>query len=249
MNTQPENVSELSQEKVNQEYAEKFVPGVHRIGRITTVVAFIAAFLPVFYLVFVRGFVAPAAVYMDVIIAATAYNIGAWIINPCAHFTVLGAASTYMSYLAGNVANMRIPVAMSVQNSLDTDINTPRGQVITIVGVATTVVINVLIIFVLVMFGNAILSILPEAVITSFKFIMAALFGSMLTMKFMSDPHHSLMYAVPAVAVFIVSRFVPFVKSYGTAFSILIPILCAYAIFRMTEGKGVADTDTPVDID
>ncbi len=235
-------------EEVMEMYANQFMPTVHKIGRLTTLLAFVVAFIPVGYLIFVRGFRAPLSVYIDVMIAATAYNIGAWIINPCAHFTVLGAASTYMSYLAGNVANMRIPVAMSVQNSLDTDINTPKGQIITIIGVATTVIINICIIFLIVMFGNAILNILPEAVMDSFSFIMASLFGSMLTMKFMSDPKHSAQYVIPALAVFAVSRFVSFVSTYGTGFSILVPVLFAYFLYKKDSGKSAGDSSEAVDL-
>ncbi|MBQ6450884.1 MAG: hypothetical protein IJJ29_03070 [Solobacterium sp.] len=240
----------IDEAEVVREYAEEYMPKVHRIGRLTTVLSFVLAFVPVFYLLVIRGYMASMSVYVDVIIAVVAYNIGAWIINPPAHFTVLGAASTYMSYLAGNVANMRIPVAMSVQYSTKSDINTPKGQIITTIGVATTVVVNLIIVFICVIAGSAILNILPQAVITSFKYITATLFGSMLMMKIVSDPKHSFQYMVPAVIVFIISRFVPFVKTYGTGFSILIPIIFAYLLFRTTEGKKAApDDQTPVDID
>ena len=75
-----------SQEVVRM-YADEYVPAVHRIGRFTTALAFIVSFLPVIYLILIRGFAAPVSVYVDVMIAVVAYNIGAWIINPCAHFT------------------------------------------------------------------------------------------------------------------------------------------------------------------
>lgn len=144
-----------SQEVVRM-YADEYVPAVHRIGSLQRH-WLIVSFLPVIYLILIRGFAAPVSVYVDVMIAVVAYNIGAWIINPCAHFTVLGAASTYMSYLAGNVANMRIPVAMSVQYSTDSDINTPKGQLITTIGVAATVVVNLIIVFLCVIAGGVIL--------------------------------------------------------------------------------------------
>lgn len=244
------NENEVQAQDVVQMYADEYVPAVHRIGRITTLLAFLVSFLPVIYLIIIKGFAAPVSVYVDVIVAVVAYNIGAWIINPCAHFTVLGAASTYMSYLAGNVANMRIPVAMSVQYSTNADINTPKGQLITTIGVAATVVVNLLIVFVCVMAGGVILELLPDVVIQSFKYITATLFGSMLMMKIMSDKIHSIQYMIPAVAVFAVSRFIPVVKQYGTGFSILIPVIFAYVLFSTKEGKKDApDSQTPVDLE
>ena len=44
-----------SQEVVRM-YADEYVPAVHRIGRFTTALAFIVSFLPVIYLILIRGF-------------------------------------------------------------------------------------------------------------------------------------------------------------------------------------------------
>ncbi|MFR3751282.1 MAG: hypothetical protein ACLTW9_01085 [Enterocloster sp.] len=40
-----------------------------------------------------------------------------------------------MSYLAGNVGNTRVPVAVAVQSATDSDNSSPRGQMATVVGV------------------------------------------------------------------------------------------------------------------
>ena len=95
-----------------------------------------------------------------------------------------------------------------------------------------------------------ILELLPDVVIQSFKYITATLFGSMLMMKVMSDRVHSIQYMIPAAVVFAISRFVPFVKQYGTGFSILIPVLFAYVLFCTKEGKKDApDNQTPVELE
>ena len=53
---------------------------------------------------------------------------------------------------------------------------------------------------------------------------------------------------IPAVIVFAVSRFVPFVKTYGTGFSILIPVIFAYIIFKKSDENERPDNQEPVDI-
>ena len=69
-------------------------------------------------------------------------------------------------------------------------------------------------------------------------------------MKVMSDRAHSIQYMIPAAVVFAISRFVPFVKQYGTGFSILIPVLFAYVLFCTKEGKKDApDNQTPVELE
>ena len=110
--------------------------------------------------------------------------------------------------------------------------------------------VNLIIVFLCVIAGGVILELLPDVVIQSFKYITATLFGSMLMMKVMSDRAHSIQYMIPAAVVFAISRFVPFVKQYGTGFSILIPVLFAYVLFCTKEGKKDApDNQTPVELE
>lgn len=130
------------------------MPAVHRIGRFTMAVAFILAFLPVAYFVFIKGYSLPLASYINTIVVITSIGIGMWLTEPVTYWPVLGSAGTYLAYLSGNVGGMRFPVAMNVQASLKADINTPRGQVITIVGIVGSIVSNLIILFLIVIFGS-----------------------------------------------------------------------------------------------
>lgn len=87
-----------------------------------------------------------------------------------------------MGYLSGNVYSMRVPVAVATQKRANADITTPKGQVVTIVGVGTSVIINLIFLAIVVFGGTKVLNILPAVVISSFAFAIPALMGAMMPM-------------------------------------------------------------------
>ena len=111
----------MTKEQLQEDYSNVYVKKVHLIGRATMAIAFILMFAPVLYMHFVAGFTAPADAYMACAAAACAAGVGGWIAEPISYFPILGAAGTYMSYLAGNVGNTRVPVAVAVQSATDSD--------------------------------------------------------------------------------------------------------------------------------
>ena len=228
-----------------QDYQNDFMPRVHRIGRITMAIAFVLAFLPVIYFYFVVGYQLPGSAYFNTIVAIASIGIGLWLTEPLAYWPVLGSAGTYMSYLSGNVSGMRFPVALSVQSAMKADINTPRGQVITIVGIVASIFTNLVILLVIVLGGGWLLSVLPAPVMASFAFVMPCLLGCMLVMRFASGKEgfvktfaSCLPYLVTAVGCkLIISNFLHQLITYGTAISVGLTILVAYILYRRRVAK------------
>ena len=119
-----------------EDYAKNFVPQVHRVGRISMLFEICLCLAPVFYIVFIRGQAMPLSSYIGVFLSLAPMLLFMWLSEPMTYFPTLGASGTYMSYFAGNVSTVRFPVAVTVQQELKADINTPRGQMATIVGIA-----------------------------------------------------------------------------------------------------------------
>lgn len=223
-----------------KDYQANFMPRIHRIGRTTMAIAFVLAFLPVIYFYFVKGYQFPASSYFNVIVAITSIGLGLWLTEPLAFWPVLGSAGTYMAYLSGNVSGMRFPVALSVQSSMKADINTPRGQVLTIVGIVASVFMNLIILLVIVLAGGWLIKVLPTPVKAAFAFVMPCLLGCMLTMRFASGKEgfaktfaSSLPYLVTAIGCkLIITYWLPQLRTYGTAISVGATVLVAYILYR-----------------
>lgn len=225
-------------EAAQKDYIESFTPSVHRIGRGTMICAFILAFLPVVFFV-LRGYGMPVSSYINVVVAVSSIGIGMWLTEPLAYWPVLGSAGTYMGYLSGNVGAMRFPVALSVQSAMEADINTPRGQVATIVGIAASIVSNLVILIIVVLTGSWLLSILPDPVIEAFAYVMPTLMGSMLLMRF--DGKDGIVKGFLAglpflltafICKFLISTVLAFLATYGMAVTVAVCILVGYIMYK-----------------
>lgn len=229
----------------DKDYAENFMPAVHRIGRFTMAVAFILAFLPVIYFVFIKGYSLPLASYINTIVVISSIGIGMWLTEPVTYWPVLGSAGTYLAYLSGNVGGMRFPVAMNVQASLKADINTPKGQVITIVGIVGSIVSNLIILFLIVIFGAWLINVLPASVKGAFSFVTCSLFGSMILMRFSSHKDgiaKGFLSSAPYLGTAIIckvliSKVFTGLVMYGTAISVGVTVLVAYIMFKAKQKK------------
>lgn len=216
-------------------YKEYYLPNVHKIGRATMAIAFVLAFLPVLFFVFVKGYAAPASAYVSVAVAISSMAIGLWLTEPLAYWPALGSAGTYIGYLSGNVGSMRFPVALNLQSTFKTDINTARGQIITVVGIVASVVVNLIILFIAVLGGEWLLGILPAVVIASFGFVMHGLMGSMMLMRYstMKAFTSALPYLVLAVSFkLLIKNVLHNLATWGMAITVASCVALSYIVYK-----------------
>lgn len=240
MSTNTENIVVTATEssETRKIYADEFIPKVHRIGRWTMAASFVLAFLPGLYFVVVKGYTAPLSSYVSVFVTIASIAIGTWLTEPLAYWPVLGSAGTYIGYLSGNVSAMRFPVARNLQSILKADINTMRGQIITIAGIVASVVVNLVLLLVFIIGGEWLLGVLPAVVLASFAFVMTGLMGSLTAMCFTEGSNFAeiIKANVPYFALAIVIRMivakVPTLEAWGLAVSVGVCILLAYGIYK-----------------
>ena len=236
---------------VVQDFNTAYSNKVHVIGRSTMAIAFVLSFLPILFLYFVMGFRMPLSTYIAAAASIASMFVGMWIAEPFTWFPVIGAASLYMSYFAGNTKNIRVPVARSVQNIYNVEITTPRGQILTTIAVAVSVYVNLLLLLVVVLVGNNILiPLLPAVVLDAFNYVIPSLIGALLSFRVSKyGVLKTLRWILPGVLIFIIIQagLAPFLSRFGTTSSIAVTVLIAYAVYRYNgyredkaeaEGKG-----------
>ena len=227
-----------------QDYAQNFMPGVHKIGRFTMIVAFVLSYLPIAYFYFVKGYKAPGTMYISGLTAIAAIGFGMWISEPETYWPILGSAGTYIAYLSGNVGGMRFPVSMAVQKNVDADINTPRGQVATITGIVASVFANLVLLLITVLVGAWIIKMLPANVVHAFSYCLVAMMGSMLLMRFTmggKSVKENLMSNLPYMAwgifAYFLSKMVPALANWKTLIAVGGALIIAYFIFLNDKKK------------
>ena len=169
---------------VEQDYQKHFIPSVHKIGFFTQLVAIILTLLPVAYFMFVKGYMFSSfAPYLAFIAVCYPMSMGMYISEPLSYWPMIGSAGIYMSYLSGNASTMRMPVAVSVQNALDAPVDTPKGQIVTIISIAISIVANILVMLLIVICGDWLLNLMPPVVQAAFGFVSICVFGILLAMR------------------------------------------------------------------
>ncbi|MBU5434222.1 hypothetical protein [Pseudoflavonifractor sp. MSJ-37] len=222
---------------VEQEFNTSYTDKVHVIGRITMAIAFLLSFLPVLYLHFVKGYQAPLSAYITVATTIAAMRVGMWISEPFTWYPVLGSASLYMGYFSGNVKNLRVPVAQNLQSKYNVEVNSPKGQVITTIGVGISVFVNIVILLIVVAVGTVIIPMLPPVVLSAFNYVIPTLIGSLLAIHFQKRGFVGVLrWVIPSIIVFFLMKSGIVPPKYATSISIAATVLAGYIVF-VAQGK------------
>ena len=128
--------------ETQQIYEKEYIPYSIKWGRLTSLIGVAASFFPVIILSFVFKIV-PA---IDAIVAAATIRISAclvyYFIEPISFQPVLGIPATYMAFLSGNLSNLRVPCSSVAQKAAGVEEGTPQGAVLSTIGVAVSIVVN-----------------------------------------------------------------------------------------------------------
>ncbi len=169
-------------------YASTYIPSIIRFGRITNLLGVLFAFFPGLVLLFVFKLVPPASAVLAGFIMQASVSGVFWFVEPISYFPVLGIAGTYMSFLSGNIGNLRLPASVAAQQAANVEPGTEKGSVISTIGVAVSIIVNVLMLTVGVILGAQILGSIPPVVKNALNNILPALFGAMLAQQFIPNP-------------------------------------------------------------
>lgn len=164
----------------SNEVYKKFVHTIIFWGRTTLLLALIASFLPPLYLAVVHGVLPEYSNIVKAFSMIASVMLVSWTVEPIAYFPIVGITGTYMSWLAGNISNMRVPVSALSQSTANVQEGTPEGDIVSTLGIGISVIVNLVILILAVLFGQQVISSLPPSVQAAFQFILPAVFGAIL---------------------------------------------------------------------
>ncbi len=174
---------------VEDRYEQIWIKPVIRIGVITMLLAVVLSFGPLAYLYIVHGILPdwPTALAAWGLVAAT---FGAfYIVEPVSYYPILGLAGTYISFLSGNISNLRLPCAAMAQDVVGVPEGTRKGEIIGTMGICGSVVVNLLGATLAAFIGSWLIGILPEIVAEAFKIYTApAIFGAVFGQFSLKEP-------------------------------------------------------------
>ena len=163
-------------------YEKTFTKPIIRYGRFTNLLSLVLCFLPSILVWVVYG-VKPST--QDILtgwgLAASVYAIYA-IVEPISYFPILGLPGTYMSFLSGNIGNVRLPTSAVTQEAVGVEPGTKKAEIVSTLGIAGSIVTNLIIVTIAAVGGAALMNIFPKKVLEAFAYVSPAIFSAMFGM-------------------------------------------------------------------
>lgn len=190
-----------------EQFLEQFNNGLHRLGRIMTI-SVILILVAVPFLMgtiydvspetsgFLKGLAKVAAVYYPMAI-----------VEFLIYTPMLGTAGSYLSFITGNVTNMKIPCAMNARDIAGTEVGTPENEIVSTLSIATSAIVTTLVIVAGVILLVPLQPVLQnEALLPAFNNVVPALFGALGLKYFAKSPKIAV---VPVGLMSILCIFIP----------------------------------------
>ena len=189
-------------------YEKSFTKPIIRYGSLTNLLAIPLCFIPAIYLWLLKGaFPGWNNILTGWMYVASMFAIYS-VVEPICYFPILGLPGTYMSFLSGNIGNMRVPCAVVAQESLGVEPGTKKAELIATLGIAGSIFTNTIMVTIAAIGGAALMSIFPPVVLTAFKYVSSAIFGAMFAM-FASKNLKYGAFALVVVMAMLLSKAIP----------------------------------------
>ena len=197
-----------------------YMDSVHRDGRIwnLSVMLVLLAFPTVLCLIFsaspnwsgvIKGLIATAPMY---------WAVG--VVETVTYIPMLGAGGSYLSFVTGNISNLKLPCALNALENADVKAQSEEGEIISTIAIAVSSIVTTLIIILGVILIVPLNPILSSPVIKpAFDQMLPALFGA-LGVVFVSK--NVKLAAAPVALMLFAFVFVPALNA-GTV-GIMVPV-------------------------
>ena len=220
---------------MNKDFNAKVI----RLGTVTVSIAIVANFIPALWLWFRYGAVPTFGEIMTMWgMVAAAFGLS-WLVQNLSYYGGLGTVGTYVSWVSGTAADIRMPGMTMAQKVTGTEANTPEGDAIGAMAVSTTVFVSVTLISIFSIIGTNILPLLPETVKTAFNFIQPALFASVYASMFPKDLFSAVLTLLASYAAFFILPSLGMPKVFLMLVTVGFGMLAGYASFRMKNKQVV----------
>ncbi|MBR5509103.1 MAG: hypothetical protein IKV59_03520 [Lachnospiraceae bacterium] len=219
-----------------EQFFKEFNAGLHRIGRIMLCLSIVILVSVPFVIGAINGVMPDMKGVLSGFFRVGIIYIPVSIVEFLVYAPMLGVGGSYLSFITGNVTNMKIPCVMNAKDIAGTESGTPEHEIISTISVATSAIATTLVIVVGVILLVPLQPILQdEALLPAFNNVVPALFGALGLKYFIKSPKIAV---IPLVSMSLLCILVPAAISQTSL--LLLPsggmaLLIGYILFK--KGK------------
>lgn len=219
-----------------EKFFEDFNKGLHRIGKLTMLLGIIALMSVPFIVAAIFGVSIDGKGFLGGIAKVAIVYIPVAIVEFLVYAPMLGAGGSYISFITGNVTNMKIPCAMNARDIAGTEVGTPENEIVSTISTATSAIVTTLVIVVGVVLLIPLQPVLQsETLAPAFEYVVPALFGALGLKYFAKSPQIAV---IPVVLMSLLCIFVPSMISQTSILMIpsgALALLIGFMLFK--KGK------------
>ena len=194
-------------EKQKEQFFAEYNQSLHRIGKILLVVSLILLLAVPFIIGMLNGAMPQTGGFLSGIAKVGVIYIPVAIVEFLVYTPMLGVGGSYVSFLTGNLTNMKIPCAMNARDMAGTEVGTAENEIISTISTATSAIVTTLVIVVGVILMVPLQPVLQsETLLPAFNNVVPALFGALGLKYFAKSPKIAV---IPLALMSLLCIFVP----------------------------------------
>jgi len=180
---------------------------LHRLGRFLMITSIVLLIIVPFLFGMIHGVMPDGEGFLAGYLRVAVIYLPVSLVEFLVYAPLLGVGGCYISFITGNVTNMKIPCAMNAQDIAKTQPGTPENEIVTTISTATSAIVTTLVIVVGVILLVPLQPILQnEVLLPAFNNVVPALFGALGLKYFIKAPKVAV---IPVTLMTLLCIFVP----------------------------------------
>ncbi len=213
-----------------------YMESVHRDGRVWGIVVGLLIMLFPLAVSFLFGTAPNTKVLVQGLLATAPMYWAVGIVEIFTYVPMLGAGGTYLSFITGNISNLKLPCAIDAMERAKVKASSEEGEVISTIAIAVSSIVTTLIILVGVICIVPLTPLLESPVLKpAFDMILPALFGGLAVVFISKNVKLSIAPIILMLALFIT---VPALNAGTVGIMVPVGVLFTVGVARILYKKG-----------
>ncbi len=213
-----------------------YMDSVHRDGRVWGIVVGLLIMLFPVAVSLVFGAMPNTKVLVQGLVATAPMYWAVGIVEIFTYVPMLGAGGTYLSFITGNISNLKLPCAIDAMERAKVKASSEEGEVISTIAIAVSSIVTTLIIIVGVICIVPLTPVLESPVLKpAFDMILPALFGGLAVVFISKNAKLSVAPIILMLALFIT---VPELNAGTVGIMVPVGVLFTVGVARIMYKKG-----------
>ncbi len=214
-----------------------YMDSVHHYGRIWGIVVGIVLLLFPLAVSLIFQTMPNWKVLLGGVIATAPMYWAVGIVEIFTYVPMLGAGGTYLSFITGNISNLKLPCAIDAMERAGVKASDEEGEVISTIAIAVSSIVTTLIILLGVIFIVPLTPILNSPILVpAFDMILPALFGGLAVVFISKNLKLSI---APVILMLVLFIFIPALNAGTVGIMVPVGVVVTVIYARILYKKGV----------